>query len=727
MKKSFKDFIELTIAYIIIFFILREWLVPVMELTNTGLLHLFLVFIGLSLALSLFEVHPLLSGIVKLGYIAWFVVFAYSGNSVFSQETIPFLFGELKWNITAIFSGDFGGVSNTFRTVLFLALIWMLVYLIHHWITVRMNIFYFFALTVFFIATLDTFSEYDGSAAIVKVVVLGLVMTGVLFVKRLLMKSDASHNLLANWQMLVPMVVMVVMVSIVALFLPKIGPTWADPVPFIKSVTGQGESGEGKKTVGYGEDDSQLGGPFNGDDTLVFTASSRDRHYWRIETKDFYTSKGWIQYNVQVSSVDSYFDNEFIQTTLQVGQPENESQIDMNIAIPMPFLIQTYGMKSVESNEETMYVKSNQTEKILTKQPTGEDKALKNYTLTYSEPEYSMQQLRMSDPSMLETLNSSYNRFLQLPSSLPQRVQDLAIELTEGKETVYEKIKAIESYFSRSGFAYDKKAATIPGEGQDFVDQFLFDTKIGYCDHFSTSMIVMLRSIGIPARWVKGFAPGNAGSQSDGISEYRVTNDNAHSWVEAYVPGTGWIEFEPTIGFSGTANIDYDLEIDTNSLEEPEQPAEQPKPQKESSEAKKDTSGSVFNIKAITTWLKGHTYVWVAFILLVVIALITLFVQRKTWIPKMHVRSYRKKEADWSTFDSSYHVLTKQLSRIGLRRRDGETLRAFAERVDAALETEEMKKLTSVYEQHIYSNQPQDIDFVELKESWEYLINRTIG
>ena len=726
MNKSFKDFIELTIAYIIIFFILREWLVPVMELTNTGLLHLFLVFIGLSLALSLFEVHPLLSGIVKLGYIAWFVVFAYSGNPFFSQETIPFLFDELKWNITAIFSGDFGGVSNTFRTVLFLALIWMLVYLIHYWITVRMNIFYFFVLTVFFIATLDTFSEYDGSVAIVKVTVLGLVMTGVLFVKRLLMKSDASHNLLTKWKMLVPMVMMVVLVSIVALFLPKVGPTWADPVPFIKSVTGQGESGEGKKKVGYGEDDSQLGGPFNGDDTLVFTASSRDRHYWRIETKDTYTSKGWVQSNTKVNA-ESYLDNEIIETTLQVGKPENERQIEMDIAIPMPFLIQTYGMKSAESNNETVYFKSNQTEKILTKQYTGEEKELLNYTLTYSEPEYSMQQLRMSDLSMLETFNSSYDRFLQLPSTLPQRVQGLAVELTKEKETVYEQIKAIESYFSRSGFIYDKKAAAIPEDGQDFVDQFLFDTKIGYCDHFSTSMVVMLRSIGIPARWVKGFAPGNLGPQSDGVREYRVTNDNAHSWVEAYVPGTGWMEFEPTIGFSGTVNIDYDLELDANLQEEPEQLAEQPKPQKENQAAEKGASGSVFNFKAVWTWVKEHTYVWIGFIMLVLIVLVVLFVQRKTWIPKIHVRSYRKKEANWSTFDSSYHVLTKQLSRIGLRRRDGETLRAFAERVDIALETEEMKKLTSVYEQHIYSKEPQDVDFSKLKESWEYLIYRTIG
>lgn len=163
MRKTVGQFIELAIAYSMIFLILREWLVPVMELTNTGLLHLFLVFIGLSLALSLFGVHPLLSGIVKIGYIVWFIVFVYSGKPVFSSEAVSFLLDEMKWNLAAVFSGDIGEVSNTFKTVLFLALIWMLVYLIHYWITVRMNIFYFFLMTVFFIATLDTFSEYDGS------------------------------------------------------------------------------------------------------------------------------------------------------------------------------------------------------------------------------------------------------------------------------------------------------------------------------------------------------------------------------------------------------------------------------------------------------------------------------------------------------------------------------------------------------------------------------------
>ncbi|WP_238543003.1 hypothetical protein [Lysinibacillus boronitolerans] len=93
MKQSLGEFLELAIAYVIVFFILREWLIPIMQLTNTGGMHLFLVFIGMSLALSLFRVHPLLSGLVKFGYITWFIVFTYSPSPVLSGDTIPFFIG----------------------------------------------------------------------------------------------------------------------------------------------------------------------------------------------------------------------------------------------------------------------------------------------------------------------------------------------------------------------------------------------------------------------------------------------------------------------------------------------------------------------------------------------------------------------------------------------------------------------------------------------------------
>lgn len=72
-------------------------------------------------------------------------------------------------------------------------------------------------------------------------------------------------------------------------------------------------------------------------------------------------------------------------------------------------------------------------------------------------------------------------------------------------------------------------------------------------------MVTMLRSIGIPARWAKGYAPGNYREAADGEYRiYQVTNNEAHSWVEVYFPGLGWVPFEPTKGFNNPSSYVFD-------------------------------------------------------------------------------------------------------------------------------------------------------------------------
>ncbi|MEG0259471.1 MAG: transglutaminaseTgpA domain-containing protein [Lysinibacillus sp.] len=725
MKKSVANNIEMTIAYIIIFFILREWLVPIMELTDTGLLQYFLVFIGLALVLSLVNVNAVLSGLVKMGYITWFIVYAYADNPVLSLDTPIFLMEQLKENLSVIFTGQFGLVTDSFRTILFFMLIWMLVYLIHHWITVHSNIFYFFVITIFFIATLDTFSEYDGSVAIIKVVVLGLVMTGALFVRRLWLQTDMPTNLFTKWKIIMPMLLVVAFSGVIALFLPKIGPTWADPVPFIKSATGQDEGAGQQKKVGYGEDDSRLGGPFVEDDGLVFNAYAEDRNYWRIETKDTYTSLGWIQSTDDKDFV-SYRNGEKIEGSLLAGNDvNNRKKAKIEMVNVLPVVMQTYGLESIVADKDVSFLRNERDEKIRASS-SGEVVSLYNYTIEYNKPVYSLEQLHASTFEMYEGLDISFERYLQLPGNLPQRVGDLALDVTKESASVYEKVKAVENYFDRSGFRYDKTAVAVPEINQDYVDQFLFDTKIGYCDNFSTSMVVMLRSLGIPARWVKGFSSGSAGAKEDGYRKYEVTNNNAHSWVEAYIPGSGWMEFEPTIGFLNDINIDNDIEKNEEQvLEKPKKPETKPTPKKEEKKEQRDTESSI--IAKAWKWLKDHPIVWWSVGIFIVALVLMLFMSRRKWVPKMHVRSYRKKEANWSNFEASYSVLMTQLLHLGLRREEGETLRAFANRVDTMLETDDMKKLTDVYEQYIYGEQPININFDEMKESWENLINRTIG
>ena len=179
--------------------------------------------------------------------------------------------------------------------------------------------------------------------------------------------------------------------------------------------------------------------------------------------------------------------------------------------------------------------------------------SLDAYEIEYEDYNFSLKALRETTMDSFATEKEDFSEYLQLPNQLPDRVKELSETITASSDSVYDKTKAIERYFGRNGYIYDQQNVAIPKADQDYVDQFLFDTKRGYCDNFSTSMVVMLRSIGIPARWVKGFAPGEINQNAAGESVYRITNNEAHSWVEAYMPGLGWMPFEPTIGFSGPA------------------------------------------------------------------------------------------------------------------------------------------------------------------------------
>lgn len=86
MKKNSFKLVELALYYIVIFFILREWLIPIMELTKTGFIGLILLFVAISLLLSLFRIHFIISWVVKIAYITWFITFIYGGVFFFLQK-----------------------------------------------------------------------------------------------------------------------------------------------------------------------------------------------------------------------------------------------------------------------------------------------------------------------------------------------------------------------------------------------------------------------------------------------------------------------------------------------------------------------------------------------------------------------------------------------------------------------------------------------------------------
>ena len=141
------------------------------------------------------------------------------------------------------------------------------------------------------------------------------------------------------------------------------------------------------------------------------------------------------------------------------------------------------------------------------------------------------------------------DRYLQLPSTVTPRTRELAQQVTAGLENPYDKAMAITNYL-RSTIAYSEVVPEKPPR-QDPVDWFLFDIKQGFCNYYATAEIVMLRSLGIPARWAVGYAQG----EKIDDNTYVVRQREAHAWPEVYFPGLGWVEFEPTASQPSLARL----------------------------------------------------------------------------------------------------------------------------------------------------------------------------
>lgn len=149
-----------------------------------------------------------------------------------------------------------------------------------------------------------------------------------------------------------------------------------------------------------------------------------------------------------------------------------------------------------------------------------------------------------ADDGLLRTAGTDYpddieTQYTQLPSETDERLGPKTAEITANASTPYEKASRIESWLE-SNKEYSLDVSQPPGD--DVASEFVFEMDAGYCEYFATSMVAMLRSQDVPARYVVGYSSG----QPAGENSYTVRGMNAHAWVEVYFPNVGWVTFDPT-------------------------------------------------------------------------------------------------------------------------------------------------------------------------------------
>ncbi len=711
------DWLYSLLLYGLGFLLFWEWLKPLTVISDTGQTEIFILFTAFLFLLSYFQLPFWLSFPIKGVALIYALHAMFFPGPFFDFLWLDYFVSDFSKNMSLLFATNFDGLSNVFRTFLFFILLWLISYLMQYWLIQTRRIFLFLLVTIVYISVIDTFTVYNADSAIIRIVVIGFILLGLLQILRIQEQEGVTFSkgrFPVYW--LIPLVIIIAFSSLFGYIAPKAEPQWADPVPFLKKTTGNddgdGKYGNGISKIGYGEDDSRLGGPFVMDDTPVFTAAIKDRGYWRVESKDRYTGKGWE------SSVVDRVPFEGSTETLYEDSVEVEAfdtKINMSGNEEFDFIIHPGQVTDIQTGADVQFLENPLTGKVFTRN-LGESIVLDNYNLDYESPTFSEELLREAPTDYTDQMKKTY---LQLPETLPSRVGGLAQEITADENNPYDKARAIESYFVGNGYVYETTDVAIPGENEDYVDQFLFEKKLGYCDNFSSSMTVLLRSLGIPARWVKGFTEGEFVEGAGDYREYEITNNNAHSWVEAYFPGIGWVPFEPTRGFSNQADFvnDYNTDESTNSeTPDPVKPEEDQPQQQQTPEQQASSGSSSFSFE----WTTWHT---IGLVLILLVLGYVAFKNYKKWLKRIVISRYKRRD-DGKALSEAYFRLLWLLELHGIKRGADQTLREYAVQVDRKLETKDMRELTRHYEENYYRGKTNDKSWSEMKELWENLIKK---
>lgn len=268
-------------------------------------------------------------------------------------------------------------------------------------------------------------------------------------------------------------------------------------------------------------------------------AASAPRHYWRSVVYDQYAGRGWVTSTVSRQTVPA-------NTPLIPGLLSGYRLVRLEVRMVEPggrlFWSGVLFSADVPFTAEWRVrppsdLFADQTALLQADMFSASSNADTYRAETYI-PIPTIEDLRSAGADYPEEIR---RRYLPLPRSVPNRVHDLARQITDGSINPYERAKAIENHL-RTNYPYDLEVPAPP-EGRDVADYFLFDLKRGYCDYYATAMVVLARSSGLPARFVSGYATG----AYDAINaQYIVRELHAHSWAEVYFPEIGWVEFEPT-------------------------------------------------------------------------------------------------------------------------------------------------------------------------------------
>lgn len=285
-----------------------------------------------------------------------------------------------------------------------------------------------------------------------------------------------------------------------------------------------------------------LGGPRNVGTTLIMDVQVGEPlpyAYWQATSYQTYENGQWVA--TPGEQIVHIPDDGLLNTPLTVGR----EVVTQRVRNYVPNTAVLYGLPEIVGSNRQIRV---------TQQQDADGRSLvssvqSRYILQQGDEYTTYSRLSVIDETSLRRAGQTYpswiDPYLQLPQSLTEETVALATKLTEPYDNHYDKAIVVRDYLRRTITYNDQISA--PPDDVDPVHYVLFERQEGYCNYYASAMVLMLRSQGIPARMVAGYA---AGEFIPEANVYRVRANDAHTWVEVYFPRYGWIPFEPTASLS---------------------------------------------------------------------------------------------------------------------------------------------------------------------------------
>ncbi|MGM0605237.1 MAG: transglutaminaseTgpA domain-containing protein [Halobacteriota archaeon] len=285
---------------------------------------------------------------------------------------------------------------------------------------------------------------------------------------------------------------------------------------------GGGSGADAEASIVESREELELVGAIELSPDVRFVVESDREAYWRTGSYDRYTGGGWVR----TGETDAY-DGPL------AGPPGESTRITQTVTAERELSVLPTAWQPVELRGEI------QQGALVTDrgglQPGSTVAEGEQYTVVSEQPDAAAQTLRTAGTDYPAPIEATY---LQLPETTPDRVGAFTDDLTADDETAYDAARTIETYLRTE----KRYSLSVDRPDGDVADAFLFEMDAGYCTYYATTMVTMLRTQGIPARFVTGYTPGEQVEEDTWV----VRGQNAHAWVEVYFPDHGWVAFEPT-------------------------------------------------------------------------------------------------------------------------------------------------------------------------------------